>query len=128
MDGAAFERWLDAYGRAWEGRDPDAGALLFAEDATYQETPFDEPMRGRAAIRAYWENVPRGQSEIKFSREVLAITRQGEGIARWITSFVRVPSGVRVELDGILLARFDEAGLCVEFREWWHRRETPQQG
>jgi uncharacterized protein (TIGR02246 family) len=122
VDARAFEEWLDALRRAWEGRDPDAAALLFTEDATYQETPFDEPMRGRAAIRAYWEAVPTSQRQIKFESEVLAFTGHGEGLARWRTSFVRFPSGVPVELDGILLIRL-VGGQCAEFREWWHRRE-----
>jgi len=38
--------WLDAYGRAWETRDPEAVVRLFTEDGTYQETPFVEPMAG----------------------------------------------------------------------------------
>jgi hypothetical protein len=46
MDVRVFEEWLDALGRAWEGREADAAARLFTENATYQETPFDEPMRG----------------------------------------------------------------------------------
>jgi limonene-1,2-epoxide hydrolase len=118
-----FKQWLDALGHAWEGRDPDAAARLFTENATYQETPFEEPMRGQAAIRAYWEEVPRGQDQVKFACEVLAFDGQGEGIAHWRASFARVPSGVRVELDGILVVQLDESGLCTEFREWWHRRE-----
>ena len=122
MDARVFEEWLDAYRRAWEGRDPDAAACLFTEDATYQETPFEEPMRGRAAIRAYWEGVPANQRQIKFESDVLAFTAHGEGLARWRASFVRISSGVLVELDGIFLVRLVE-GRCTEFREWWHRRE-----
>jgi hypothetical protein len=30
------------------GRDPDSAVALYADDATYQVTPFDEPLRGRA--------------------------------------------------------------------------------
>jgi uncharacterized protein (TIGR02246 family) len=123
MDVRVFQEWLEAMGRAWEGRDPEAAARLFTEDATYQETPFVEPMKGRAAIRTYWEEVPRSQDQIQFQWEVLAFARDGEGLARWRTSFVRIPSAVRVELDGILLVRLVEDGRCAEFREWWHRRE-----
>ena len=117
-----FGEWLDAYGRAWETGDPEAAARLFAEDAAYYETPFDEPMRGRAQISEYWSDVPRYQDEIGFSYEVLAVSG-GEGVARWSASFVRLPAGTPVELDGILLAKLDAGGRCTEFREWWHRRE-----
>ena len=43
-----FGHWLDAYGGAWETKEPAAAADLFTEDATYHETRFDEPMRRRA--------------------------------------------------------------------------------
>src|SRR5437660_7610952 len=70
----ALKSWLDAYGRAWETRDPEAVIKLFTEDATYQEAPFSEPMRGRAAIREYWaEKVARSQEQVSFGYEVLAL-------------------------------------------------------
>ena len=117
-----FGEWLDAYGRAWETRDPDAAARLFAEDATYHETPFDEPMRGHEEILAYWSDVPRSQVDVHFSYEVLA-TSEEEGVAHWSASFLRLPARTPVELDGILLAKLDAGGRCTQFREWWHRQE-----
>jgi hypothetical protein len=122
MDVETFQQWLRAYGHAWESRDPRAACELFTEDATYQETPFVEPMQGREAIYRYWLQVPETQDEVKFESEVLAVA-DGQGIARWRTAFVRVPGRVRVELDGIFLVRMGEDGRCREFREWWHRRE-----
>jgi hypothetical protein len=118
-----FRAWLEAYGRAWEGRDPGAAAGLFAEEATYQETPFDAPLRGRDAIRGYWAEVPRSQEAIRFGFDVAAVSGES-GIALWRASFTRVPSGRRVDLDGVLLATFGADGLCESFREWWHRREA----
>jgi hypothetical protein len=41
-DLAALKAWLDAYGQAWEGRNPEAAANLYTEDGTYQVTPFLE--------------------------------------------------------------------------------------
>jgi hypothetical protein len=120
MDPETFSSWLDAYGRAWETGDPQAAADLFAEDAAYYETPFDEPMRGREEIAEYWSGVPRSQDDVRFSYEILAAS---EGIAHWSADFVRVPARVPVRLDGILLAKLDAEGRCTEFREWWHRRE-----
>ena len=35
----AFGSWFDAYGRAWETKDPPAAVELLTEDATYRETP-----------------------------------------------------------------------------------------
>jgi ketosteroid isomerase-like protein len=117
-----FEGWLDAYGRAWETGDPAAAAELFTEDAVYHETPFDEPMRGRAEISDYWSDVPRFQDDVRFSSEVVA-TSEREGVAHWRADFLRLPARIPVRLDGILLARLGAEGRCAEFREWWHRQE-----
>jgi hypothetical protein len=54
MEPLTFKSWLEAYGRAWRDRNPQAAADLFADDGTYQVTPFLEPMRGRPAILDYW--------------------------------------------------------------------------
>ena len=74
MDADAFSAWVTALGRAWEVKDADAAAALFAEDATYQEDSFGEPMRGREAIRAYWADVPLTQEDIAFNSEVITVS------------------------------------------------------
>lgn len=118
-----FDSWLQAYGRAWETRDPAAAADLFSEDATYRETPFDEPARGREAISEYWARVTAEQEGIRLGHEILMVA-DGTGIARWRASFLRIRSGSPVELDGIFVVRMDARGRCEEFREWWHSREN----
>ena len=123
IDDESFRSWLDAYGHAWEAQDPEGSAALYREDALYFETPFDEPMRGVAAVRDYAAEAAAAQKDVKFSADVLAVSGE-TGIARWRASFTRVPSGVQVELDGVFLVTFDDAGRCREFREWWHRRES----
>jgi hypothetical protein len=119
MTSGKFDRWIEAYGLAWETKDPEAAANLFVEDATYQETPFDEPMRGRAEITEYWSSATGSQDEIRFSYEILAASA-GEGIAHWGANFVRLATGTPVKIDGVLLAKLDADGRCTEFREWWH--------
>ena len=125
MDRTTFQSWLEAYGRAWRERNPQAAAELYAETGTYQVTPFLEPMRGRRAILDYWSNVARTQENIQFGFEVLAVTPDF-GIARWWASFVIIPSEthanpLHTKLDGIFLISLDSAGLCTSLREWWHK-------
>ncbi len=118
-----FSEWLDRYGDAWRSGDADGVTKLFSAEARYEETPFDEPMIGHGAIRRYWaEGAGMAQKEIRFGYDMLSV-RNDTGIAHWTASFVRIPSGIFVELDGVLLARFSPDGLCVQFREWWHLRE-----
>lgn len=116
-----FKSWLDAYGRAWETRDANAATELFAEDAAYHETPFVEPMRGRAEILAYWSHIDRSQEQIRFGYELLAIADQ-DGIAHWWVSFTRIPERARVSLDGIFLVTLNAEGRCTTLREWWQRK------
>jgi hypothetical protein len=118
----AFDDWLDSYGRAWESRNPQAAADLFAEEGTYQVTPFVEPMRGKQAILDYWTNVARTEQNIQFGYEILALTPD-HGIARWWSSFVIVPPGLQTKLDGIFLISLDENGRCRSLREWWHKQQ-----
>jgi len=123
MDRDNFKTWIDALGRAWETRDADAAAELFTGDATYQENPFDEPLRGREAIRRYWADLPRQQDDIKVDFEILEVTPT-TGVARWMASFVRVPSGKQARLDGVLVASFKEDSYRAHaFREWWHGQD-----
>lgn len=118
MARAAFERWLRQYGDAWIGGDPEAVLTLFSPDAAYFETPFDPPMVGHEAIRRYWtDGAKNAQRDVRFEAQPIAFDGT-TGHALWRAAFVRVPSGVQVELDGVLSARFDARMQCTEFREW----------
>ena len=120
MESKTFQSWLEAYGRAWIERDPQAAAALFAEDGTYQVTPFVEPMRGRSAIFDYWVHVAETEREVHFGYQILTVTPD-EGIARWWASFLIVPQGLQTKLDGIFLITLDDDGRCKALREWWHK-------
>jgi len=74
MDLHSLKSWLDSYGRAWETKNPEAAGVLFTEDASYQESPYDEPMRGRSAIVEYWSHVSHTQEDIHFNHEIIALT------------------------------------------------------
>jgi hypothetical protein len=119
-----LKRWLDAYGRAWESGDAAGAAALYSDDVKYYETPFDEPDCGIEAVYGYCKEAADSQRDVRFWHEPLGV-KDNVGIARWGATFVRVPSGISVELDGIFVLTFDEHGKCSELREWWHRRETP---
>lgn len=122
MNREDFNRWLASYGSAWTNRDPEAAASLYTDDATYQVTPFDEPLRGRTAIYDYWAGVAKTEENIHFGYEIIAITAE-HGVARWRASFVRVPPGLDTKLDGIFLISLDSDGRCQSLREWWHKRQ-----
>lgn len=122
MNRDSFDAWLDVYGKAWMNRNAEAAASLYAEDATYQVTPFDEPLKGRAAIYEYWRGVTTTEENIAFDYEILAVTDE-MGIARWRASFVRVPPSLPTKLDGIFVIAMDVNGKCASLREWWVKRQ-----
>ncbi len=116
---SAFDEWLAAYSRAAAKDDPAASVALFADDARYFESPFDEPLIGREAIYRYWADGARDLTDRQATHEVLALLGS-VGIARWRGRFVIRATGEAMTLDCIFLVEFDEAGLCRLFREWWH--------
>jgi hypothetical protein len=119
-DLVAFKSWLDAYGQAWEKRNPEAATALYTENGTYQVTPFLDPMHGRKAIFEYWSEVARTEENIRFGYEILVANRE-LNIARWSASFVIVPPGLQTQLDGIYLISLDAEGRCKSLQEWWHK-------
>jgi hypothetical protein len=121
---ADFVDWLDGYGKAWTTGDPDAVVALFSNNAAYHETPFDAPLVGTERIHQYWANGARDSQRSVMFKSTPLFMDVDTGCAWWKATFFRVPSDLFVELDGILSARFDETRRCVEFREWWHRRES----
>jgi ketosteroid isomerase-like protein len=125
MDADDFRSWMDAYGRAYEGRSADAAARLFADDATYQWGPFGDLLRGPDEIRAKWAAAvgDEGEIDFRFRYEVLAVTAE-LGIARWIASADVPREGRRLHFDGVFAVALRD-GLCTEFREWWNSSETP---
>ncbi|HZF27531.1 MAG TPA: nuclear transport factor 2 family protein [Gammaproteobacteria bacterium] len=120
---AAVAAWLAKYEAAWEQRSPDQAAQLFTENATYRETPFQDPMKGRAGIRKYWTDVTADQRSIAFKSDVIAV-QANVGVAHWSATFNTASTGDKVELDGVFVLTFDASGLVSSLREWWHLPEA----
>lgn len=111
------EEWAERYARAWEEADDEAVGALFTENATYRSTPFQDPRRGRDAIRAYWREVTSSQSNVsvEVGKPVAAGRR---AVVEWWTQMDN--DGTPVTLPGALILDFDETGLCEALREYWN--------
>jgi ketosteroid isomerase-like protein len=121
---AGLTEWLDAYGKAWEERDPDAAADLFTDDALYQWGPFGRKLRGRIMIREAWAEAVEDQQNVEFGYEVLTATARG-GIARWWCAADIQSRQMRETDEGIFRLAFDESGLCTSLEEWFNSKEEP---
>lgn len=116
---AAIDQWFSRLDAAWEHQDAGASAALFATNAEYREDAFSAPMRGDKAILAYWRRLARAQRDVHTRHDVLSACGS-TGIVHWTASFVRVPSGQKVRLDGIAEITLDHHGKGVRFLEWWN--------
>ena len=114
-----FAALIDRFGKAWEAGDAQALAALFTETATFVPDPFDAPVTGRAAIAAYWNDVPYNQSEIRF--------RAGETFIAgpWFATefkctFRRRRTGHAVDLRGAIFCE-TEGELISEMRLYYRQ-------
>ena len=111
---------LDAYKRAWEERDPDTAVDLFTPDAEYRPDPFEEPMRGANAIRAYWNDAAATRVHVDFDAERIWVSG-GTVLASWHAAFTRRATAERVRLRGFMTLELAN-GKVHRLREWTHSR------
>jgi len=108
--------WLAAYRAAWLQRDADAAAVLFTEDATYAEQPYQDAFAGPAAVREYWARVTATQSNIEM-RYGTPISVGNRTAVEWWTTLVN--DGAPITLAGAFILTFDASGRCRSLREYW---------
>jgi len=119
---AKLARIMEAYQRAWETHDAALVVELFTEDATYQENPFGEPIRGHDGIRRYWEEATGSHRDVHF-RWQLVCSAEDLHVVEWQAEFTRADSGRRMELRGVMLVEL-RGERVFRFREYWLRREN----
>jgi hypothetical protein len=119
MTHAEFQAWLDRYVAAWRSNDAGDIAALFAEDAEYLYHPADEPVRGRDAIVAAWLDNPDAPGTADGQYEPLAIDGENHVAHGWSRYFT--DGQLSDEYWNIFLCRFDDAGRCTYFCDWWLR-------
>ena len=125
---AAARRWKETWERAWQQRDVDAIASLYADDALYRAFAFREADRGIAGVRRYLEENFGVEEDIEcwFGEPIAA--GSCAAIEWWGTW---VEEGQRLTLAGTTVLRFDGEGQVVDHRDYWSqvdRREPPFEG
>ncbi len=127
MDRRSAQDWLDRYVAAWRTYDPHAIADLFAADVAYRYHPYDEPIVGREAVVASW--LGEGGSQDASTRDAPGtydaayspVAVDGDTVvATGRSRYREVPDGPVVRTyDNCFVMRFDEAGRCREFTEYF---------
>lgn len=134
MDRDGAQAWLDRYVTAWETYEPTAIGDLFSEDVAYRYHPSDEPILGREAVVASWlgDAAQAGASTRDepgtYDARYAPVAVDGDTVVATGTSRYRdEPDGpVTKVYDNCFVMRFDGAGRCREFTEFYVRR--PQGG
>ena len=122
MDEAAFQRWLDAYVEAWRTYEVDAIGELFSQDVEYRYHPWDDPVRGRAAIVEDWledRDDPDSWTAEYRPWLVAGDDAVAVGVSRYLGSDRET---VEREYHNVFLCRFDGEGRCREFTELFLKR------
>ena len=117
---------IDDFAKGWSKANLDTIMAVFADEAVFIETPFATPLRGTAAIRRWWADVPYYQSEITVTTgEVFAA-------GPWFSTefkltFRRRKTGEWVEARGAMFCE-TRGEKISELRMYWHRWAGGREG
>ncbi|MEI7744040.1 MAG: nuclear transport factor 2 family protein [Chloroflexota bacterium] len=119
---AAAHDLLDGLVRARSRYDGDAYTACFADGAEVSLDPFDAPLAGHNALRAYLEAA--AGSERWFDMAIERHWVSGETIlAAWHSSWNRPSDEAKVRQAGFLSAEVGEDGRIVRLKHWTTTRE-----
>jgi hypothetical protein len=119
VDRIGFQRWLDDYVEAWKTYDRDKIAALFSEDARYRYHPQDEPEVGREAIIEAWLDEPDEEGTYDAEYHPLAIDGDVHVAEGWSRYYESRGGELRDEFCNVYVCRFNDAGECTDFIEYW---------
>jgi ketosteroid isomerase-like protein len=121
-DRAAVNRWLAGYEAAWRAPGTDSLSGIFTADASYRQSPYEEPVAGLDAIRLMWDAERNGPSEVfTLATEIVAV----DGPTAVVRAEVRYGDPVNQEYRDLWVMRLGDDGRCGWFEEWPFRPERP---
>jgi hypothetical protein len=120
-----FAAWLNRYVEAWRSGDAEAIGSLFSADSSYSFRAGHTTVIGREAIVEAWlQEQAKEEGPWEASYEPLAIEDMVH-VSIGTTKYFDESGMVRDEYSNIFVCRFDDAGACSEFSEWWMRAPGP---
>jgi ketosteroid isomerase-like protein len=114
-DRATVRRWLAGYEAAWRAPGTAGLAGLFTSDATYLQSPYQQPVAGLDAIKRMWEDERDGPEEVfTLATDVLAV----DGPMAVVRAEVCYGDPPRQEYRDLWVIRLADDGRCTWFEEW----------
>jgi len=108
---------LATFKKGWETRAPDVIMELFDADIDYRPDPFAEPLIGRNAVRALWNDLVATQVNVEFDAERIWVSGQ-TALSSWHAAYTRPKTAERVRARGFLTLEVGENGRVHRFRQW----------
>ena len=105
-------------------RDAEAAAKLFAEDVLFWEPSYDQPRRGRAAVRREFEGFFAMLPDIEFI-PLMLLTNGDHMFHEW--RYRATYQGRPIELRECAVIRLDAQDLLAEVRIYFDRLSLLQQ-
>jgi hypothetical protein len=112
--------WFRQLEDIWLRQDIKKIGTLVADEFTYYEEPFDDPIITADALVAEWQAV-KAQT-IEHLEIVPLVCTEREGTAHY--HFIASIAGERHESRGAYYVRLDEQGRALEFRQWYVLNEA----
>lgn len=119
MDRQGVRAWVALYEELWREAAAERLGELVTEDATYQVSPWAEPLRGIDAIRDLWDAEDDSEARFEMRSEVVAV--DGD------VAVVRVEVDYTASGDrwrDLWVLRF-EGDRCAAFEEWPFAPDQP---
>jgi hypothetical protein len=114
-DRSTVSQWLTDYEAAWRAPGTDALDGIFAGDATYIQSPYDEPLGGLDAIKRMWEEEREGPDEaFSMVTDILAV----DGPTAVVRAEVQYGNPPHQEFRDLWVIRLGDDGRCSWFEEW----------
>ena len=122
LDKMAVAKWLDVYVHAWKTYNREELGNLFSENAIYQYSPFQEPIRGRAAIVESWLEKPDAPGTYD-GHYAPVLIEENRAVTRGTSLYFEEDgSTLKTEWSNVYFLTFDDEGRCSEFCEWYMQR------
>ena len=114
-DRAMVRRWLAAYEAAWRAAGTEGLAGMFTVDASYRQSPYQDPIVGLDAIRRMWDEERDGPDEVfTLATDIVAV----DGATAVVRAEVRYGDPLRQEYRDVWIMHLRADGRCTWFEEW----------
>jgi ketosteroid isomerase-like protein len=108
-------QWLAAYEAAWRAPGTESLSRLFTGDASYLQSPYEQPVTGLSAIQVMWEAERDGPDEaFTLATEIIAV----DGPTAVVRAEVSYSGPPAQEYRDLWVIRLTDDGRCRWFEEW----------